>query len=101
MARRGRVPKREMRDAVRMHVLRALEELGERGDLIAGFGVNRVGDLQKDGHVALDDQRSGNRRSIGMARQYGLTRKRVIYKKPRYPARLRRIERDLAGLRTP
>ncbi len=56
--RRG-VPERERGQPVGVDVLRALLQLGERRDRVAGLGVKRVVDFEQDRAVALHDQRVG------------------------------------------
>ena len=57
---RGRgVPEREGGEAIGMDMLRALLQLGEGCDRVAGLGVGRVVDLQEHRAVALHDQRVG------------------------------------------
>ena len=57
---RGRgVPEREGREAIGVDMLRALLQLGEGCDRVAGLGVGRVVDFQEHRAVALHDQRVG------------------------------------------
>ena len=57
---RGRgVPEREGGEAIGVDMLRALLQLGEGCDRVAGLGVGRVVDLQEHRAVALHDQRVG------------------------------------------
>ena len=55
------VPQCQRRDAVGVDVLRRPLQLGEGGDGASGVGGGRVGDLQQDGLVALDDEGSVGR----------------------------------------
>ena len=52
------VPEAQRRQPVAVHVLRGPFQLGEGGDGVAGLGGEFVVDLQQDGLVTLDDQRS-------------------------------------------
>ena len=73
-----RVPERERRQTIGVNVLRALLQLGERRDRVAGLGVQRVVNLQQDRAVSLHDQRIGGIVLHGLLAGSGQTRGRRI-----------------------
>jgi len=55
----GRVPQRQGGESIRVDMLGAFLQFREWSKRVAGLGVERVIDLQKDGSVPLDDERVG------------------------------------------